>query len=288
MSYYYPTGQVGSRPDPLPMRVNGCGECFNVPQGSPVKLIVYDLSRGVAKCVSWEILGRYIPAIYHCGIEVYGVEYWYGPSGIHAAPPGVFATQNDLCPINIHHTSTVKHQFEFEAFLRSVRCRYTGDTYDLAKKNCNNFANACSSFLTNGQRLPSYILSLPLEIASAPGARSLLPLVTQITKVIRSGGGAENLQMGTMGGRSSGAIQQMLAAVHQSLGSQKKEESLLNPFGAGFDVGESCPSCSCNMGACNSCHQPTIRFGACYNYVFQPSTTYTVVSSSTDVKSSVV
>ena len=83
-------------------------------------------------------------------------------------------------------------------------------------------------------------------------------------------------------------IQQMLAAVHQSLGSQKKEESLLNPFGAGFDVGESCPSCSCNMGACNSCHQPTIRFGACYNYVFQPSTTYTVVSSSTDVKSSVV
>lgn len=279
MASYFPVGQIGQRPDPMPMRVNGCGQCLTTSHAYPVKLIVYDLSRGVARCVSNEILGRFIPAIYHCGIEVYGIEYWYGPSGIQAAPPGVFATQNDLCPVNVHHTSTQKHQFEFEAYLRSVRCRYTGATYDLAKKNCNNFANACSSYLTNGQCLPGYIISLPREIATAPYARRLLPVVSQITQAIKNGGGLDASMMGGMGCGSNGAIGQMMQAIHQSLGTQQKEQSLLNPFGEGYEAAEACPPCACNMGACNSCHQPNIRFGSSYSYVSQP-TVYTVVSNS--------
>jgi hypothetical protein len=46
-----------------------------------VKLIVYDLSRGLMAQQSLAVLGRYIEAVYHSSIEVFGVEYWFSPKG---------------------------------------------------------------------------------------------------------------------------------------------------------------------------------------------------------------
>ena len=221
-----------------------------------VRLVVYDLSRGVARCTSRAILGKYVDAIYHCGIEVYGIEYWFGSAGIQAAPPGVFGMLNGLCPIAVHETSTRKQQFEFEAFLRSVACRYSANKYNLATNNCNNFANACTSFLTNGNRIPAYILWQPREIASAPNAKQLLPLLTQVSQMMRNnGGGAGGLNMAQFG-HLPWPLQQLISALMQSQGNgygngnvvvstpspdgaaptTSTGNALLNPFGEGFEV----------------------------------------------------
>jgi desumoylating isopeptidase 1 len=55
--------------------------------GWPVQLYVYDLSHGLARSMSGALLGKQIDGIWHTGIVVYGVEYFYG-GGIQYATPG--------------------------------------------------------------------------------------------------------------------------------------------------------------------------------------------------------
>ena len=111
-----------------------------------VKLKVYDLSRGVAKKTTGIVLGKTIDAIYHTGIEVYGREYWYGPAGILCAPADMFQSVNDLPPLEVHCTTTRMHQVELEGFLRANECRFTRTNYNLAKNNCNHFAQLFHHF----------------------------------------------------------------------------------------------------------------------------------------------
>ena len=168
-------GWQGMRGECQSMNCSLSGHCScQQPTIYDVKLIVYDLSKGVCAECSTVVLGTFVPALYHCGIEVYGIEYWYGSNGIMAAPPGVFAAMNSLCPISVHNTTTRKHQCEFESFLRSKRCSYGGELYHLGKHNCNNFANACSSYLTNGNRIPSckYDLFFPFLVSLIPSVGS--------------------------------------------------------------------------------------------------------------------
>ena len=44
----------------------------------PVSLHVYDLSGGMAKSMSKQLVGKQIDGIWHTGIVVYGKEYYYG------------------------------------------------------------------------------------------------------------------------------------------------------------------------------------------------------------------
>ena len=44
----------------------------------PVSLHVYDLSGGMAKQFSRQMVGRQIDGVWHTGIVVYGKEYYYG------------------------------------------------------------------------------------------------------------------------------------------------------------------------------------------------------------------
>lgn len=44
----------------------------------PVVLHVYDLSGGMAKQFSRQLVGRQIDGVWHTGIVVYGKEYYYG------------------------------------------------------------------------------------------------------------------------------------------------------------------------------------------------------------------
>ena len=82
-------------------------------------LLIYDLSRGVMAQTSMTILGAKIEAVYHCGIEAYGNEYWYGPGGIQASPANSFGPQNDMRPLEIIPCETSKQKSEFQAWLRS-------------------------------------------------------------------------------------------------------------------------------------------------------------------------
>ena len=45
---------------------------------SEVVLHMYDLSQGIAKQLSSALLGKEFKAVYHTGVVVYGIEYYYG------------------------------------------------------------------------------------------------------------------------------------------------------------------------------------------------------------------
>ncbi len=52
-----------------------------------VRLNIYDLSNGMAKQFSRQLVGKQIDGIYHTGIVIYNKEYYFG-GGISWDPPG--------------------------------------------------------------------------------------------------------------------------------------------------------------------------------------------------------
>ena len=65
-----------------------------------VKLLVYDLSRGMASQMSEQFLGQRIDGIWHTGVEVFGNEYFFG-GGIQCVRAGVFANQQGMPPVQV-------------------------------------------------------------------------------------------------------------------------------------------------------------------------------------------
>jgi desumoylating isopeptidase 1 len=113
-----------------------------------VQLLVYDLSRGMALTMSQQILGQQIEGIWHTGILVFDVEYYFG-GGIQAQQAGMFARQHQMAParvLDIGVTSKTKN--DLQAFLLSLHGRFNASTYDLTRNNCNNFSDTVSQFLT--------------------------------------------------------------------------------------------------------------------------------------------
>jgi desumoylating isopeptidase 1 len=52
-----------------------------------VYLHIYDMSKRIARDISELLLGRKIEGIWHTGIVVYGVEWYFGNLGITNTPP---------------------------------------------------------------------------------------------------------------------------------------------------------------------------------------------------------
>ena len=67
----------------------------------------------------------------------------------------------------------------FMEFLREVSPRFTQETYDIIKHNCNNFTNECSNFLIGGD-IPRDIVDLPNEILNTPLGRMFAPMLSQM------------------------------------------------------------------------------------------------------------
>ena len=121
-----------------------------------VQLLVYDLSRGMALTMSQQILGQQIEGIWHTGVLVFDVEYFFG-GGIQAQQAGMFARQHQMAParvLDIGVTSKTKN--DLQAFLLSLHGRFNASTYDLTRNNCNNFSDTVSQFLTGIGTLDLY------------------------------------------------------------------------------------------------------------------------------------
>lgn len=52
-----------------------------------VQLNIYDISNGMARQFSRQMIGKQVDGIWHTGIVVYGKEYYFG-GGISYDPPG--------------------------------------------------------------------------------------------------------------------------------------------------------------------------------------------------------
>lgn len=141
----------------------------------PVDLWVYDLSGGLAKLKSREILGIHIEGIWHTSVVVFGWEYYFS-SGIRRSPPG---TTHFGKPIEVIRCGeTAGDQSELEDFLREINEYFTRETYNILENNCNHFSNAvCMQLL--GKEIPGYILDLPLTVKNSPLGVMLAALASE-------------------------------------------------------------------------------------------------------------
>ncbi|CAM9687415.1 unnamed protein product [Pylaiella littoralis] len=146
-----------------------------------VQLALYDLSRGMAKAMSMAILGKQIDGIWHTGLIVYGKEYFFG-GGLQSMPHEQFVqSHGGVGPTEyIELGSTDLSQELFEDFNREIQPRFTAQTYDLMKHNCNTYTNEASQFLL-GKGIPEYIVGLPQEVLNSPMGGMLRPLLEQMT-----------------------------------------------------------------------------------------------------------
>jgi len=127
-------------------------------------LYIYDLANGAAREMSKSLLGIELEGIWHTSIVVYGKEYYFR-GGIEESSPksSVFGT-----PVSeLSYGSTLVTQEELQGFFSEVEGRFTEETYDMLRNNCNNFSNELLFFLVQ-KELPKYILDLPKLIASSP------------------------------------------------------------------------------------------------------------------------
>lgn len=149
---------------------------------APVILHLYDLSGGMARSMSLAMIGKQLDGIWHSGIAVFGIEYFYG-GGICAAPAGRAIPQLSFQEIPLGETS--KTQIELENFLQSINHRFTQATYSLLRHNCNNFANEVAMFLT-GKGIPEHIIKLPQEFLSSPMGMTLAPMIEGMEQRMRN------------------------------------------------------------------------------------------------------
>ncbi|KAF8650336.1 hypothetical protein AX16_005277 [Volvariella volvacea WC 439] len=140
---------------------------------SPVKLYVYDLSRGMARQMSLQLTGRHIDGIWHTSIVVFGKEIWYG-QGINSAAPGHSHHGQPLQILDMGET--LLDEETFNEYIHEIRSHYTADKYHLLDFNCNSFTDDCISFLTGGS-IPQYIKDLPTDFLSTPFGASLRPSI---------------------------------------------------------------------------------------------------------------
>ncbi|XP_056153167.1 desumoylating isopeptidase 1b isoform X2 [Lampris incognitus] len=137
----------------------------------PVRLYVYDLSRGMARQLSPLMLGKQLDGVWHTAIVVHGEEFFYGGGGTQLGEP------NSIVDLGF---TEVTEEIFMEYLSSLGESSYRGDRYHLFEHNCNTFSNEVAQFLT-GNKIPSYITDLPSEVLSTPFGQALRPFLDSIT-----------------------------------------------------------------------------------------------------------
>jgi desumoylating isopeptidase 1 len=149
-----------------------------------VQLLVYDLSQGMARIMSSQILGpdHAIDIVPHTAILVYGKEYFFGSgSGISVEDPEFFRSTRGMYPvqtIDLGSTTVTKAQFDLWCLEQGKEGSYTGNSYDLFSRNCNHFSNdAALKGLRLEQGVPKDILNIPDRFLSSPFGQAMRPML---------------------------------------------------------------------------------------------------------------
>ncbi|KAL2160653.1 hypothetical protein VTH06DRAFT_1341 [Thermothelomyces fergusii] len=160
-----------------------------------VHLLVYDLSRGLARQMSMGLLGFQLDAIYHTSVEINGLEYVYD-GNVVAIPPGSSHLGQPMERIHLGRTELPMDVVE--EYLDSLREMYTVEAYDLFRHNCNNFSNDFATFLL-GKGIPSHIINMPQAVLNSPLGQMLMPALTQQINANKRGGGILGIEQQTPG-----------------------------------------------------------------------------------------
>ncbi|CAH2351440.1 hypothetical protein CLIB1423_03S06348 [[Candida] railenensis] len=138
----------------------------------PVKVYVYDISRGLAAVYAPMVLGIQLDAIYHTSVVVYGKEYYIDQGIKTTTSPGTTKYGVPREVIDLGETYVTEDIFnEFMGELNQ-EFKYTALAYDLFDNNCNHFTDKVGEFLS-GKNLEDRILKLPQQVLATPNGQFL-------------------------------------------------------------------------------------------------------------------
>ena len=138
-----------------------------------VELWIYDLSEGLASCLSASLLGMHLEGIWHTSVVVYDLEIYFG-MGIEVVGKG-------NSPYRIPTEKLLMGRTEIPLqvlndYLIELKSVWTAEKYHLLENNCNHFSEDLMQFLL-GKSIPSHITALPAQFASSPFGSSIVPLI---------------------------------------------------------------------------------------------------------------
>jgi len=159
-----------------------------------VHLAIYDLSNGMARNLSAQILGpnHALEMIPHTGLLCFGKEYFFG-GGIQAVDPHLFRRTRGIQPCQIQSLGVTQiSQSEFEAWCQSKgKYKFNMNSYDLLSRNCNNFSHeAAIHGLKLSRGVPAWILDVPQRFLSSPMGQVIRPMleemqITQMAPIVQ-------------------------------------------------------------------------------------------------------
>lgn len=158
-----------------------------------VQLYVYDLSNGMARVLSPQLLGFPIDGIWHTSVVVQNTELFYS-QGIQKTKPKTTHFGEPLAVVDMGMTAIPKEVIQ-EYLSELGEDNYTAVKYNLFKNNCNHFTQDLCEFLV-GKSIPSYIKDLPETVLNTPFGQMLRPYVEQMMAPITQVGEApQNTQL---------------------------------------------------------------------------------------------
>ena len=122
---------------------------------------------------------------------------FYFGGGIQCGHPGGTHFGRPLQVIDVGETHIPREVFD--EFLVEISPRFTMQTYNLLRHNCNNFSNEVANFLV-GASIPQHILDLPDDVLSIPFGQQMMPMLNMMDAQMRNateqGGGGGGGQFG--------------------------------------------------------------------------------------------
>uniref|UniRef100_A0A915HSH9 PPPDE domain-containing protein n=1 Tax=Romanomermis culicivorax TaxID=13658 RepID=A0A915HSH9_ROMCU len=151
----------------------------------PVKLQVYDVSRGLARTLSVSLLGKYVDGLWHSAIHVYGNEYFFGGNGIAYCPPGgtILGHPTEIVDLG---TTEISEDIFIEHLASLSENMFRPEAYHVVDHNCNTFSNEIAQFLT-GRTIPSKIRNLSSDIMSTPFGQLIKPMIEKLQGAVNTG-----------------------------------------------------------------------------------------------------
>ncbi|KAL2259835.1 hypothetical protein VTK26DRAFT_6347 [Humicola hyalothermophila] len=209
-----------------------------------VHLLVYDLSRGLARQMSKDLLGFQLDAIYHTSIQLNGLEYVYDGNVVAIIPGSSHLGQ----PMQKMYLGKTELPMDvIEEYLDSLREIYTVGAYDLWRHNCNNFSNDFSMFLV-GKGIPDHIINMPQAVLDSPLGQMLMPALNQQINATKRGGGILGIQQQTPGSsvKPQSELHHRVGKVHV-VSNQAQLDQALEKFRSScaviFFTSATCPPC---------------------------------------------
>ena len=125
----------------------------------------------MARALSGDLLGTSLEAVYHTGVVAFGKEYWFG-CGLQCAAESTTQTQFGMPLRSVDMGTTEIDETMFEEFLTEVSSRFTPETYNLLRWNCNLLATRRRNFSSGNRFLKRYWIYRRFSCARRLGNRS--------------------------------------------------------------------------------------------------------------------